>query len=155
MRQRLLQAAVASGRDLRTAEALSLADESSAVAQRIGIDRKDYETLFGTSQVVMQTVDINNSAEQYPEALAAARAMPRENGLTPVAKARHLLDQAAALARTGQNQKALDMLLTAERVGGEEWVKYQTLLRQVVGELLDQDRQNSLRAFARRVGVHT
>lgn len=149
----LLSGAVAAGRDQRTAEALSLAGESNEVAQRLGRDRKDYETLFGTSQVVMQLVDINNSAERYPEALKAARGMPRENGLTPVAQARHLLDKGAALARTGQTQKALDMLLTAERVGGEEWVKYQTLLRQVLGELLEEDRQSPLRAFARRVGV--
>ncbi len=151
----VLQGAVAAGRDQKIGDALDLADASSDVAERLGTDRKDYECLFGTSQVVMQTVDINISSERYPEALAAAKRMPRENGLTPVARARNLLDQAAALARTGQYQRALDMLLTAERVGGAEWVKYQTLLRQVVGELLAHDRQNPLRQFAQRVGVRT
>lgn len=69
------------------------------------------------------------------------------------AQARHLLDQAAALTRTDQHRRALDMLLTAERVGGAEWVRYQTLLKQVVGELSEEDGQSSLRALAERVGV--
>ena len=102
----------------------------------------------------MQTVDINDSSERYPEALAAAKLMPNGGvGLTQVSQARHLLDRAAALTRTGQHQKALDALLTAERVGGEEWVRYQTLLRTVVGELLDHDRQSSLRSLAQRARV--
>lgn len=150
----VLQGATAAGRDQNFAEALSLAGTAGEVADRLGMDTKDYECNFGPSQVVMQTVDINVSSERYPEAVKAAKAMPnRAAGLTRVSQARHLLDQAAALTRIGQHQQALDMLLTAERVGGPDWVKYQTLLRQVVGELLEKDRQSSLREFATRVGV--
>ncbi|MBF6161130.1 helix-turn-helix domain-containing protein [Nocardia cyriacigeorgica] len=150
----VLQGATAAGRDQRTGEALALADAAGEVAGRMSGDRKDYETNFGPSQVVMQTVDINVSTERYPEALDAAKAMPNHAaGLTQVSQARHLLDKAAALARTGQRERALDMLLTAERVGGQEWVRYQTLLRQIVSELLDHDRQAPLRAFADRVGI--
>lgn len=121
---------------------------------RLGVDTKDYECNFGPSQVVMQMVDINVSSERYPEALQAARAMPDHGtGLTQVSQARHLLDRAAALSRIGQHQKALDMLLTAERVGGPEWTRYQTLLRQIVGELLEKERPTALRGLAQRVGV--
>lgn len=150
----LLQGATAAGRDQRVAEALSLAGEAGAVANRIGQDTKWYECNFGPSQVNMQTVDINVSSERYSEALTVAKAMPnRAAGLAPVSQARHLIDKAAAAARTGQYQSALDMLLTAERVGGKEWLRYQTLLRQVVGELLHHDRQSALREFANRVRV--
>ncbi|WP_405494856.1 helix-turn-helix domain-containing protein [Nocardia sp. NBC_00511] len=152
----LLQGATAAGRNQHTGEAISLAREARETATRLGRDRKDYETDFGPSQVVMQTVDINISAEKYSEAIQVAKTMPNHGaGLKPVAQARHLVDQAQALARTGQHQKALDMLLTAERVGGSEWAKYQTLLRTVIAELLDHDRRTSLRDLAQRVGVNS
>lgn len=150
----VLQGATAAGRDQRTGDALDLARAANEVANRLGVDTKDYECNFGPSQVVMQTVDINVSSERYPEALKAAKGMPNHgSGLTQVSQARHLLDQAQALARVGQHQKALDMLLTAERIGGPEWTYYQTLLKQVVGELLEKERPTALRGLAQRVGV--
>lgn len=150
----MLQGATAAGRNQHADEALDLARAANQVADRIGVDTKDYECNFGPSQVVMQTVDINVSSERYPEALKAAKAMPNHGaGLTQVSQARHLLDQAAALNRVGQHQKALDMLLTAERVGGSEWTQYQSLLKQVVAELLEQERPTALRGLAQRVGV--
>lgn len=150
----LLQGATAAGREQNIGEALSLSGEAGQVADRIGHDTKWYEANFGPSQVVMQSVDINVSNERYSEALKVGKRMPNgATGLTPVSQARHLLDKAAAAARTGQYQRALDMLLTAERIGGEDWVKYQTLLKQVVGELLHHDRQSTLREFAHRAQV--
>lgn len=150
----VLQGATAAGRDQRIPDALALADTASEVAARIGADTSWYECNFGPSQVVMQQTDINVSSERYGEALKAAKAMPeRGGGLTPVSRARHLLDQAAAATRTGKHQRALDLLLSAERVGGAEWVRYQTLLKQVIGELLAHDRQSRLRGLADRAGV--
>lgn len=151
----VLQGATAAGREQKPGAALDLAAAAGEVADRIGHDTKYYECNFGPSQKVMQEVDINVSSERYPEALKAARLMPNNGiGLTQVSQARHLCDRAAALVRTGQYQKALDALLTAERIGGAEWVRYQTLLRSVVAELRDHDRQTSaLRALAERAGV--
>lgn len=151
----VLQGATAAGRAQQVQEALSLVEAANEVALRIGGDRQDYETYFGPAQVVMQTVDVNVSAERYPEALAAAKAMPANGGLPQASRARHLTDTAVALTRTGQHQRALDTLLTAERVGGPDWLKYQSLPRHIVSELLDHDRRVPLRAFARRIGVNT
>lgn len=150
----VLQGATAAGRAQDVPEALSLAQAAGEVALRIGTDRHDYETYFGPSQVVMQTVDVNVSSERYPEALAAAKDMPANCGLPQASRARHLTDTAVALTRTGQHQRALDALLDAERVGGADWIKYQTLPRHIVSELLDHDRRVPLRAFARRIGVN-
>ncbi|MEV6072640.1 helix-turn-helix transcriptional regulator [Nocardia sp. NPDC052001] len=150
----LLQGATAAGRWQHVPEALALADEAGMVAKRIGRDTKWYESDFGPSQQVMQTVDINISNERFGEALKVAKKMPHNGiGLAPVAQGRHLVDKAAAAVQMGQYQLALDMLLTAERVVGKEWVRYQTLLRTVVGVLLHHNRQNALRELARRVGV--
>ncbi|TQM29804.1 helix-turn-helix domain-containing protein [Nocardia bhagyanarayanae] len=151
----VLQGATASGRAQDVPEALSLIEAAGEVALRIGADRQDYETYFGPSQVVMQTVDVNVSSERYSEALAAAKEMPPNSGLPQASRARHLADTAVALTRTGQHQRALDALLNAERVGGVDWIKYQSLPRHIVSELLDHDRRVPLRAFARRIGVNT
>ncbi|WP_194832317.1 helix-turn-helix domain-containing protein [Nocardia sp. XZ_19_369] len=151
----VLLGATAAGRAQAVPEALSLVEAANEVALRIGTDRRDYETYFGPSQVVMQTVDVNVSAERYAEALAAAKAMPANSGLPQACRARHLTDTAVALTRTGQHRRALDTLLTAERVGGPDWLKYQSLPRHIVSELLDHDRRVPLRAFARRIGVNT
>ncbi|MGK8485239.1 helix-turn-helix domain-containing protein [Nocardia asiatica] len=151
----VLQGATAAGRAQDVHDAMSLVETASEVALRIGTDRQDYETYFGPSQVVMQTVDVNVSSERYPEALAAAKEMPANGSLPQASRARHLADTAVALTRTGRHQRALDALLTAERVGGADWLKYQTLPRHIVTELLDHDRKVPLRAFARRIGVNT
>ncbi|MEV0294469.1 helix-turn-helix domain-containing protein [Nocardia sp. NPDC050710] len=150
----VLQGATAAGRAQNVPEALSLIEAAGEVALRIGSDRQDYETYFGPSQVVMQTVDVNVSSERYPEALAAASEMPSNAGLPQASRARHLTDTAVAWSRTGQYQRALDALLNAERVGGADWIKYQSLPRHIVSELLDHDRRVPLRAFARRIGVN-
>ncbi|WP_328389957.1 helix-turn-helix domain-containing protein [Nocardia sp. NBC_00416] len=151
----VLQGATAAGRQQRVQDALDIVVAAQEVASRLPGDTKHYECNFGPSQVVMQSVDVNVSSERYPEAIEAAKAMPDGGaGLAQVSRARHRLDQAAALARTGQNQRALDMLLTAERIGGRDWVRYQTLLKQVVAELREKERQHSaLRSLAERAGV--
>ncbi|WP_227980007.1 helix-turn-helix domain-containing protein [Nocardia spumae] len=150
----LLQGATAAGRDLNIGEALNLAEAAGEVASRLPGDTNWYECNFGQSQVVMQRVDIEVSNERFPEALKVAKTMPnRGTGLTKVSRARHLLDQASAAVNMGKYQQALDMLLTAEQIGGTEWARYQTLLKTVTAELLENDRHSTLRDFAHRIGV--
>ncbi|MGW5386926.1 helix-turn-helix domain-containing protein [Nocardia sp. NPDC003963] len=151
----VLQGATAAGRQQQAQAALDIADAAREVASRLPGDTKHYECNFGPSQVVMQCVDVNVSSERYPEAIEAAKAMPGGGeALAQVSRARHLLDRATAFARMGERQRALDLLLTAERIGGPDWVRYQTLLKQVVGELREKERQHSaLRGLAQRAGV--
>lgn len=150
----LLQAATASGRDQKISLALDLAEEAQSVATRLPGDTKDYECNFGPSQVVMQVTDIHVSSENYADALAAAKLMPLGGtGLTQVSQARHLLDRAAALTRMGRYDDAFKLVATAEKVGGDQWARHQSLFRSVVAELLDNDRTSGLRELASRVGV--
>jgi transcriptional regulator with XRE-family HTH domain len=148
----LLTAATAAGRDQRIQEAHDLVQAASEVAERIGADRRDYEAYFGPSQVTMQQTDVHIVTENYTAALDAAKHMPKQTGLPLASQARHLADQALAHTRLGNYQRALDALLTAERLG-PDWIKYQTLPRQIVAELLDHDRRTPLRSLARRLGV--
>jgi transcriptional regulator with XRE-family HTH domain len=134
--------------------ALHIAGEAGEVASRLPGDTKWYECNFGPSQVVMQAVDINVSSERYPEALKAAKDMPnRGMGLTQVSQARHLLDRAQALTRVNKFREAQDLLLTAERVGGRDWSRYQTLMKQIVQELREQERNPALSGLAERIGA--
>ena len=150
----VLQGATAAGRDQRVQDALHIAGEAGEVASRLPGDTKWYECNFGPSQVVMQAVDINVSSERYPEALKAAKDMPnRGMGLTQVSQARHLLDRAQALTRVNKFREAQDLLLTAERVGGRDWSRYQTLMKQIVQELREQERNPALSGLAERIGA--
>lgn len=148
----ILTAATAAGRGQRVSEANHLVAQSNEVAARMGVDRHDYETYFGPSQVIMQTVDVGVVTEDYTAALDAAYKMPRDNALPLASRCRHLADQAMAHARLGHGEKALDALLAAESAG-PDWMRHQTLPRRIVGELLDIDRQSRLRSLAQRLGV--
>lgn len=150
----LVTAATSAARGNQRGQALDFLAESGQVAERIGHDRHDYETPFGPSQVVMQTVDVDVVTDEFGAALAAAKRMPRDAGLPLAARARHLTDRAYAHVRLGHGRQALDALLAAERMG-PDWIKYQTLPRQIVAELIEHERrvQTPLRGLAQRLGV--
>jgi transcriptional regulator with XRE-family HTH domain len=148
----LLMAASAAGRDQRAGEANELLTTSSEVAERIGADRNDYETSFGASQVTMQTVDVHVVTENFTAALTAAERLPRDARLPMVSRARNLYDQAYAHTRLGHGQRALDAVLAAEHMA-PDLMRYHTLPRQIVAELLERDRNARLRGLAKRLGV--
>jgi hypothetical protein len=148
----LLMAASAAGRDMRADQAVDLLDSSMEYARRIGVDRNDYETSFGVSQVTMQTVDVHVVTENYAAALDAADRLPRDNRLPVVLRARNLYDQALAHTRLGNDQRALDAVLAAEHLA-PDLMRYHALPRQVVAELRERGSSRRLRELARRLGI--
>lgn len=152
----LLTGATAAGRDGQAADAAGLLDAAREAASRLGgVDRNDYETAFGPSQVTMQTVDVHVVTEEFGEALTAARRMPQDAGLPLAARCRHLADLALAHTRLGHDQRAIDTLLAMQQAA-PDWSRYQTLPRQVVRELLERERRvrtSGLRELADRFGV--
>ncbi len=152
----LLMTASAAGRNQQANEALELLAMSQDVAKRIGGDRNDYETSFGLSQVTMQTVDVHVVTENFTGALTAAERLPRDMRLPTVSRARNLYDQAFAHVRLGHDQLALDAVLAAEHLA-PDLMRYHTLPRQIVAELMQRARRRSystrLRELARRLGV--
>ncbi len=151
----LITAATAAARHDRSTVAADLLGSASEVAHRVGSDRIDYETPFGPSQVTMQMVDVNVVTEDYPAALSAATRMPANPGLPLAARCRHLTDRACAHANLGEEEQALAVLLTAERMS-PDWIRHQTLARAVTGYLLTAERRRStpLRQLAKRIGVN-
>ncbi|MEU4804347.1 helix-turn-helix domain-containing protein [Actinosynnema sp. NPDC023587] len=146
-------AATAAARALqpdRTAELLAVSKE---VAGRVGRDRADHQTTFGPAKVAMLAVDCAVVLDRYPEALAAAKELPRDGALPLASRARHLADLSYVHTRLGNDDTALTMLLTMEQMA-PDWIRYQSLPRQVVADLLQRRTPATrLRQLARRLGV--
>ncbi|GGK89020.1 helix-turn-helix domain-containing protein [Mangrovihabitans endophyticus] len=149
----LVTAATAAARDGDDSEAQDLLAVAHGAAARLGEDRNDYQTAFGTSQVAMQRVDVAVVAGDYPRALDAAARMPRGGSLPLAAHARHRSDVAHAHARLGHAGQAEAILLEVE-TAAPRWMRYQVFPRSIVAELLSQRRPSSaLRGLARRLDV--
>lgn len=150
----LLTAATSAGRDRRPDAAGDLLAEARNVAERIGVDRNDYELAFGISQVTMQTADVQVVTQQYGAALKTARTMPRDSGLPLAAAARHLADVAFSQTQLGMYEKATNTLLAMDSMA-PDWMRYQTLPKQTITQLLQRERPTRLRELAARVGAVT
>nr|WP_019855125.1 helix-turn-helix transcriptional regulator [Actinopolyspora mortivallis] len=151
----IVTAATAAARRGNRAQARSLIDTSAEVAHRIGGDRDDYNSVFGPSQVAMQSVDVNVQTGEYGQALESARIMPHNAaGLPIAARARHLTDRALAHSRLGHHEQASTLVLTAEQMA-PEWAKRQQLLKSVTRDLLrgSRTRDPRLRNLADRLNV--
>lgn len=148
----LVTAATAAGRDGDLAQAADLLVEADSAARRNGMDRTDYESPFGPAQVVMQTVDVHVVSERYEQAVKVARTMPRDAALPLAARARHLTDTAFAHVHLGDTTRARNALLTVERMA-PDWIRHQSLPRQVAAELVRRDRDTVTRRLAKRLGV--
>jgi transcriptional regulator with XRE-family HTH domain len=149
----LLLGATSAARQGRAGAATELLGEAAETADRAGVDRIDYEVVFGPSNVVMQSVDCSVVAEDYVAAAQMARRMPRDSALPLAARSRHLADVAHAELRLGRIQAAESALLTMERAA-PEWTTHHRLPRVLVGELLTLRRPSlRLRELAQRLHV--
>lgn len=148
-------AATAAARALRADTTSDLLAEATESAARLGdVERSEHRTTFGPAKVAMLTVDCDVVQERFPEALAAARRLPRDADLPLASRARHLADVAYAQMQVGEDAKAVTTLLTVEQMA-PDWLPYQTLPKQTTAELVERQRRVSepLRGLARRLGV--
>lgn len=149
----LLRGATAAARQRRTGAATDLLAEATTAAQRTGVDRTDYDVVFGPGHVVMGAVDCSVVAEDYARAAKVARTMPRDSALPLSTRSRHLADVAHAELRLGHDRAAEAVLLTMERAA-PEWTTHQQLPRLLVGELLTRGRPSTrLRELGHRLSA--
>ncbi|SFQ25548.1 Transcriptional regulator, contains XRE-family HTH domain [Amycolatopsis arida] len=146
--------ATAAARARKGAAAADLLDVAGETADRLGYERSDHQSTFGPAKVAMLAVDVHVVQDNFPDALSAAERLPRDAALPVATRARHLADLALAHLRLGQHDKALNTVLTAEQLA-PDWIKYQSLPRQIVAELVETERRVStpLRDLALRLGV--
>jgi hypothetical protein len=122
-------------------------------AQRAGVDRTDYEVIFGPSNLIMQSTDCSVGAEDYVRAAEVARRMPVTSALPLASQCRYLVDVAHAQLRLGHTKAAESALLTMEWAA-PEWVAHHRLPRLLVGELMTRGRPSArLRDLAGRLSA--
>lgn len=131
-----------------------LLDVSRQAANRLGYERTDHQTTFGPAKLAMLAVDVHVVRDEFAAALTAAKELPRDAALPLASRARHMSDLALAQLRLGRDEKSLNVLLAMEGMA-PEWIKYQSLPRQITRDLLAREQRKStrLREFARRIGV--
>lgn len=144
--------ATAAARSQNPGSAGVLLDIAKESADRLGCERADHCSTFGPIKVGMMAVDVEVVQDNFTTALTAARRIPRE-GLPLASRARHMADLALCHARLRHNDKATDILLAMESMA-PQWIRQQTLPKQVARELLGRERPSRLREFAARQGVH-
>ncbi|MGW4679125.1 helix-turn-helix domain-containing protein [Micromonospora taraxaci] len=148
-----LQLAVASARmgdDQRAHAYLGVAREA---AQLLGVDRNDYETEFGPTNVSLHEVAV---AVELGDAGSALRAAERidSSGLSSERQARLLIDVARAWTQRRRVSEAVDALEQAEALTPEQ-VKGHPVVETTVADLVRMEPAPSdrLAALARRAGV--
>ncbi|MFI6030742.1 helix-turn-helix domain-containing protein [Amycolatopsis magusensis] len=147
-------AATAAARDQDSTHTDDLIEESIETATRLGYERTDHQSTFGPAKVAMIAVDCAVVQEQYSTALSVAARLRHDTTLPLATRARHLADVALAQLKLGRSADALNTVLAIESMA-PDWLQYQTLPRQVVDELLEQELSLStpLRSLAMRLGV--
>lgn len=151
----VLTGATAAARGGNADRARDLISVAATAATRIGDDRNDYQTTFGPSQVVMQSVDAAVTAGQFGQALSTAAGMPADAALPLAARARHLADVAQAQTHLGRDVLAVDTLLYIERLA-PKWIRFHALPQAITRELMERERRARtprLRGLARRLGL--
>ena len=151
-----LQGAIAAGLNEEPHQVQSFLDEAGRLAARVGLDRNDYWTAFGPTNVEIYQVSAYVALRDWGAALGAAGRMnqhqlsllPRER------RANHLVDVARAYALAGKADEAVATLTQAEVLAPKE-VRCRPIARDLVHDLWRRSRHApspSLQRLVERLG---
>jgi transcriptional regulator with XRE-family HTH domain len=148
-----LQRAVIASRVNDPDAAYSHLERAAQVAARLGEERNDYNTEFGTANVRLHEIAVAVELGDAGRALRAA-AVVDTSGLSAERRARALIDVARAHTQRRQVSEAVTALCQADDITPEQ-VRGHGLVRQLVSDLLAmQDPPSAeLRELAGRVGA--
>lgn len=134
-----LRAAAAAARNNRMEEAREYVSVATTAGTRLGRQHQDLagHKAFGPMNGALLAVEVEMLDDRPDRALELAREVPRDAGAGNTSGwDRHRLDLAAAHLRTGQVEKA-EEILTAVRREHPHWMRYQQYARDIVRELRD------------------
>jgi transcriptional regulator with XRE-family HTH domain len=151
----LQSSAVVAARRGDRAGANEFLTEASVIARRLGEDRNDFWTVFGTTNVGIHRASVSVELGDAGRVVEQARAIDPSHLPSLERRAHHLLDLAQGYGQWRKDHQALDALLQAERLAPQE-VHQQPTVQRLVVELLHRERRTTkpqLRELASRVGV--
>lgn len=126
--------AVVTAREGNRAAARQHIAEARAAAERLGVDRNDFNTEFGPTNVSLHAVSVAVDLGDAGEALDLASAVD-PSGLSPERQARFLIDVAQAHTQRRHVGEATQALLTAEQHSAE-MVQGHPRARETIRELV-------------------
>jgi transcriptional regulator with XRE-family HTH domain len=150
-----LQLAVAAARTNDGDAAYAHLDQARQAATTLGVDRNDYDTEFGPTNVLLHEVAVAVELGDAGHALrAAAKADPSR--LSPERHARLLIDVARAHAQRRQVDQVIDALNRAAEVAPQQ-VQTHALVRGLMADLLRGDHADhpDLRSLAKQLNIDT
>lgn len=149
-----LRAAVLAARDGRAAAAWSHMDEAHEAADRIGHDTGDYALLFGPSNAAIHDVAVAVELGDAREAVRRGGDLTLPDTMSPERTSHHNIDMGKAWLWSGDRDRALSALITAERIAPQR-TRYHPMARDTAGRLLDAYRRipDDLRGLADRMGI--
>ncbi|MEA2533247.1 MAG: hypothetical protein QOJ93_1058 [Actinomycetota bacterium] len=126
--------AVIAARDNKRAQARKHIDVARTIARRVGVDRNDFNTEFGPTNVEIHAVSIAADLGDAGEALEVAAGLD-VSGLSAERQAHFHLDLARAHAQRRHLGEATAELLAAERISPEQ-IHANPLVRETIYDLL-------------------
>ncbi|TLQ38853.1 helix-turn-helix transcriptional regulator [Streptomyces marianii] len=151
-----LAAAVATMRDNRPSAAWDLLHDADHVARRAGVDRNDWRTAFGPTNVAMHGVHLAGEEGDAAEALRLADTIEPDSPVLPLERRTRYLVEVMNANRLKQDDYATLYMIGRIRKTSPEEVKFFPLVREAVRDLLKRERpayRAELRDHAAHVGV--
>ncbi|MCA1672809.1 MAG: transcriptional regulator, partial [Actinobacteria bacterium] len=133
----LLKGSIAAARLHQAADVRDLQDEALSVAARLGTDRNEHWSAFGTTNVLVHRVSALADLQSGGRVIEAANDIPYGDllRLPRERRASHLLDVARGYLQAGQRDEAATTLLDADHLAPEE-VRCRDLTRQLITDLV-------------------
>ncbi len=152
-----LQGAIAAGLNREQQQVKIFLDEAGRLANRLGVDRNDYWTAFGPTNVEIHRVSAYVALRDWGAALGVAERMNQHHlALLPKERrANHFVDVARAYALGGKTEEAVAKLLQADTLAPKE-VRCRPVARDAIHDLWRRSRQSpsqGLRQLVEHVGL--
>lgn len=149
-----LRAAILAARAGKASVAREHLAEAAEVAGRAGPDNNLYQLAFGPANVAVHATAAEVELGNAPEAIQAGEGLRLPDTMPAERSSHHHLDMGRAWMWHGDRKKAVDALLTAERLAPQQ-TRYHPMARETVRMLVRLERQssNNLIGLASRLGV--
>jgi transcriptional regulator with XRE-family HTH domain len=126
------------------------------VAARIGRDTNHYGLIFGPTNVKIHEVATAIELDDADEALRRNAGFEPPSSLPVERSSHHFIDLARVCLVAGQRDRALDSLVTADRLASQHTTNHSMARETAVGLLRAYQRvPEPLRRLVRRMGIHT